>query len=84
MAANRVLPPEEDKKRMKVDHASIYRDPYSYCSHPSIRRLADGEWVIAFMESVRRSVVLHSPSDPRFYNVLTRSIDRGLTGRRRG
>lgn len=40
-------------------------------------RMATGEWLIAFMESMRRAEVLHSPADPRFYTVLTRSADRG-------
>ena len=55
----------------------VHRDPFAYCSHPSILALANGEWLIAFMESMRRGEVLHSPSDPRFYNVLTRSSDLG-------
>jgi hypothetical protein len=60
-------------------HTVVHRDPFAYCSHPSILRLSTGEWLIAFMESVRRAEVLHSPSDPRFYNVLTRSSDQGAT-----
>ena len=60
-------------------HVQVYRDPFAYCSHPSIVRLATGEWIIAFMESMRRAAVLHSPSDPRFYTVLTRSHDEGAT-----
>jgi hypothetical protein len=60
-------------------HITVYRDPFAYCSHPSILRLATGEWLIAFMESMRRAEVLHSPSDPRFYNVLIRSADAGGT-----
>jgi BNR repeat-like domain len=59
-------------------HTVVHRDPFAYCSHPSILELATGEWLIAFMESMRRAEVLHSPSDPRFYNVLTRSPDQGL------
>ncbi|HET9000741.1 MAG TPA: sialidase family protein [bacterium] len=55
----------------------VHRDPFAYCSHPSILELATGEWLIAFMESMRRAEVLHSPADPRFYNVLTRSVDQG-------
>ena len=57
----------------------VHRDPFAYCSHPCVVRLATGEWLVAFMESVRRAEVLHSPSDPRFYNVLTRSSDEGRT-----
>jgi hypothetical protein len=60
-------------------HQLIYRDPFAYCSHPSIIALPNGEWGLAFMESMRRPVVLHSPSDPRFYNVLARSADRGAS-----
>jgi hypothetical protein len=60
-------------------HTVVHRDPFAYCSHPSILRLATGEWLIAFMETMRRAEVLHSPSDPRFYNVLTRSSDQGST-----
>jgi sialidase-1 len=60
-------------------HITVYRDPFAYCSHPSILRLATGECLIAFMESMRRAEVLHSPADPRFYNVLTRSPDGGRT-----
>ncbi|HYM69533.1 MAG TPA: sialidase family protein [bacterium] len=63
-----------------VERATVvHRDPFAYCSHPSILRLSTGEWLVAFMESVRRAEVLHSPSDPRFYNVLTRSADAGRT-----
>lgn len=62
-----------------TDPVIVYRDPFAYCSHPSILRLATGDWLIAFMESLRRAEVLHSPADPRFYNVLTRSSDQGRT-----
>jgi len=61
------------------EHTIVYRDPFAYCSHPSILRLGSGEWLIAFMESMRRAEVLHSPADPRFYNVLVRSTDEGRT-----
>ena len=60
-------------------HAIVYRDPFAYCSHPAIVSLSTGEWLIAFMESMRRAEVLHSPSDPRYYNVLTRTSDQGDT-----
>lgn len=55
----------------------IWRDPYAYASHPSIVDFGDGQWGIAFMETMRRSQVCHSPSDPRYYNVLTRTDDAG-------
>ncbi len=31
-------------------HIVIYRDPFAYCSHASIVRLANGEWITAFNE----------------------------------
>ncbi|GIW04400.1 MAG: hypothetical protein KatS3mg059_1020 [Thermomicrobiales bacterium] len=61
------------------ERVTVYRDPYAYCSHPTALRLRGGTLLVAFMESQRRSVPLHSPSDPRFYNVLTRSTDGGQT-----
>ena len=64
-------------RSLRAEHSVVYRDPFAYCSHPSILRLASGEWLIAFMESMRRAEVLHSPADPRFYNVLIRSADQG-------
>lgn len=60
-------------------HRTIHADPHAYCSHPSLLRLANGDWIIAFMETMRRREILHSPSDPRFYNVATRSRDEGKT-----
>ncbi len=73
--------PEAQGGRAAADrrHSVVHRDPFAYCSHPSILRLSTGEWLIAFMETMRRAEVLHSPSDPRFYNVLTRSGDQGAT-----
>ncbi len=61
------------------EHIVVHRDPFAYCSHPSILRLASGEWLIAFLETMRRGEILHSPSDPRFYTVLTRTRDAGRT-----
>ncbi|MCA1724497.1 MAG: glycoside hydrolase [Thermomicrobia bacterium] len=63
----------------RLRHICVHRDPFAYCSHPSIVCLPSGEWIIAFMESMRRPTVLHSPSDPRFYAVLSRSHDEGET-----
>lgn len=68
-----------DTRTALREHTIVHRDPFAYCSHPSILRLATGEWLIAFMESMRRAEVLHSPADPRFYNVLVRSSDQGRT-----
>ena len=60
-------------------HTVVHRDPFAYCSHPSALRLADGTWLIAFLETMRRPEVHHSPADPRFLTLLTRSRDRGRT-----
>lgn len=57
---------------------TVWRDPHAYASHPSVVDFGDGQWGIAFMESMRRGQVCHSPSDPRFYNVLTRTDDAGV------
>lgn len=57
----------------------IYNASHTYCSHPCVTRLANGDWLIAFCESVQREPFLHPPSDPRFLNVVTRSRDRGKT-----
>jgi hypothetical protein len=69
----------DPQRRRTPEHLVVYRDPFAYCSHPSLLRLRSGEWLMAFMESMRRATVLHSPGDPRFYNVLSRSSDRGRT-----
>ncbi len=57
----------------------VARVPHIYCSHPCITGLANGDWLVAFCESVQREPFLHPPSDPRFLNVVTRSQDRGTT-----
>jgi hypothetical protein len=76
---NRPSPRPRPEAAGGAQHARVHRDPFAYCSHPSILLLHTGEWLIAFMESMRRAEVLHSPADPRFYNVLTRSSDQGRT-----
>ncbi len=65
---------------------SIYRDPFAYCSHASIVRLASGAWVVAFNEAQRvepfktiRTDYNHPPDDPHFHNLVTRSEDQGQT-----
>ena len=64
----------------------IYRDPFAYCSHASIVRLANGAWVVAFNEAQRvepfktiRTDYNHPPDDPHFHNLVTRSEDQGRT-----
>ena len=71
--------PQVDAPDARPRHTIVYRDPFAYCSHPTILPLETGEWLVAFMESMRRAEVLHSPSDPRYYNVIARSSDRGAT-----
>ncbi len=60
-------------------HIVIYRDPFAYCSHASIVRLANGEWVTAFNECQRRTPYTHPPGDPHFHNLISRSDDEGRT-----
>lgn len=72
-------PRDSSRPAAPPEHVVVHRDPFAYCSHPSIVELADGGWTIAFLETMRRGEVLHSPSDPRFYAVLTRSSDQGRT-----
>ncbi len=57
----------------------MHRTPHTYCSHPCIAKLANGEWLVAFCESVERKPLLHPPSDPRFVNLVRRSRDQGET-----
>ena len=57
----------------------IYRDPFAYISHPCITKLANGDYLVAFNESLRRKRILHPPSDPRFMNLVSRSRDGGQT-----
>lgn len=60
-------------------HQIIYRDEYSYCAHPHIAYLNNGDWLVVFNRTVRRPVLLHPPEDPHYYNVITRSTDKGRT-----
>ncbi len=79
MDVSKVGPQDADTVLDARTRITIYRDPHAYCSHPTALRLRSGEVLVAFMESMRRRETLHSPSDPRFYNVLTRSVDNGQT-----
>src|ERR1700682_2623200 len=62
-----------------VQHQVLIRDPLSYSSHPHCVRLIDGEWVLVFNQSIRRSIRCPPPSDPLFRNFLIRSVDQGAT-----
>ena len=57
----------------------VYASPHTYCSHPCVAKLANGDWVVVFCESIQRQPILHPPSDPRFMNLLCRSRDQGRT-----
>jgi hypothetical protein len=67
------------KYASQASHRVIYRDEYSYCAHPQIVALKDGQWLIVFNRTVRRPFLLHPPEDPHYYNVLIRSSDNGET-----
>ena len=57
----------------------VYRDPFAYCSHASMARLSNGDWIVAFNECQRRNPYTHPPQDPHFHNLLIRSTDNGKT-----
>lgn len=61
----------------QAEHKILHREPFAYCAHPHIVRAGAGDWVVVFNRSVRRSVIMHPPHDPLFYNLVTRSGDRG-------
>jgi hypothetical protein len=58
-------------------HRTLYRDPHAYCAHPHAVALPNGDWLVVFNHSVRRSVVLHPPEDPLYRNLIMRSLDQG-------
>ena len=58
----------------------VYREPHAYSSHPSITRLRNGDWLVAFSHSTQRAFpILHPPNDPQFVNLVIRSRDEGLS-----
>src|SRR5258708_1209227 len=58
-------------------HRVLFRDPYSYCAHPHIAALPDGDLLMVFNRAPRRNLILHPPQEPLFYNFLMRSSDGG-------
>jgi hypothetical protein len=62
-----------------IQHRIIYKDPYAYCAHPHAVALQNGDWLVVFNKTVRRSFILHPPEDPHYYNFLIRSHDQGST-----
>ena len=61
------------------DSIVIYREPHSYCSHPCIARLANGDWLVAFSACTQRQPYTHPPNDPQFINLVSRSGDLGAS-----
>jgi hypothetical protein len=57
----------------------VHRDRFAYCSHASMARLSNGDWIVAFNECQMRKPYTHPPQDPHFHNLLTRSTDNGQT-----
>ena len=58
----------------------IHKTPHTYCSHPCITKLANGDWLVAFCQGTQRRLpFIHPPNDPQFINVLCRSRDQGQT-----
>ncbi len=57
----------------------VHRRPHAYSSHPCAARLPTGEWLVAFAQAIERRPFRHPPSEPSFYNLLTRSTDEGRT-----
>ncbi|HEX3501389.1 MAG TPA: sialidase family protein [Stellaceae bacterium] len=58
-------------------HRVLFKDPFSYCAHPHIAALPDGDLLMVFNRAPRRHVILHPPQEPLFYNVIMRSSDGG-------
>ena len=57
----------------------IYKAQHAYSSHACITRLPDGDWLVAFAQSLERVPYQHPPGDPQYLNFITRSSDRGAT-----
>ena len=55
----------------------IYQAQHAYSSHACITRLPDGDWLVAFTQSLQRIPYQHPPGDPQFLDFITRSQDRG-------
>ncbi len=68
-----------DVKIRIVRSGIIYRDMYSYSAHPHARLLSNGEILLIFNQTVRRTYILHPPEDPRYINFAIRSKDQGKT-----
>lgn len=61
-------------------HIIIFKAPHTYSSHPCVTKLANGDWLVAFSQSIQRQPpAIHPPNDPQFVNLLCRSRDQGQT-----
>jgi hypothetical protein len=63
----------------EMETVIVRRAAHRYSSHPCIAALADGDWLVAFCETVQADPYLHPPNDPRHLNMIVRSSDRGRT-----
>jgi len=63
----------------EIEHKIIFKDPFAYSAHPFIARVANGDWLVVFNQSVRRPVILHPPEDPLYHNFMLRSTDQGAS-----
>jgi len=58
----------------------LFRDAHAYCLAPTIVATREGDWLVAFNQSIRRTPTRrHPPSDPLYLNHITRSADQGRT-----
>ncbi|MEI6874015.1 MAG: sialidase family protein [Spirochaetota bacterium] len=71
---------------MKITNTILFRDRHRYAMGPSLVVAPGGGLVLAFNMTVMREVSadsprawLHPPYDPEYRNMLTRSMDGGLT-----
>jgi len=56
---------------------TIFRDEFSYSSHPHVAVTKNGTILVVFNQTRRRAYILHPPHDPEYRNVIVRSTDSG-------
>ncbi|MBI3243466.1 MAG: exo-alpha-sialidase [Chloroflexi bacterium] len=58
----------------------VYKAPHTYCSHPCVTKLANGDWLVAFSQGAPHPPpAIHPPNVPQFINLICRSRDQGRT-----
>lgn len=60
-------------------HAILHKDRFAYCAHPHAVVSPKGTLLVVFNWGPRREVILHSPEDPLFQNMISRSEDQGAS-----